>query len=82
MALLQAFSQCTGQRLWHRRDDYEDAFSGGVSFEMAVVVVDQRTGELLLQVDELKPVRFELVATRLSLVQGLALYDELTGRSL
>src|SRR4029450_3233482 len=56
--------------------------SRGVSFEMAVVAVDQRTGELLLQVDELKPVRLELVATRLPLVQGLALYDELTDRSL
>jgi hypothetical protein len=49
---------------------------------MAVVAVDQRTGNLLLQLDELKPVRLELVATRLSVMQGLALYDELADLSL
>jgi len=48
---------------------------GGVAFGAGKVTVDQREGELPLPACELEPVRLELVAARVALVQRLSLDD-------
>ena len=49
---------------------------GGVAIGLEEVAVDQRVRQLPLSTHELEPVRFELVATSITLVQSLSLCDE------
>jgi hypothetical protein len=50
--------------------------SGSSGIGPAKATVDQCVGELLLSVDELEPVRLELVVARVARVQCLSLRDE------